>query len=275
LSGSSRPDTGDPGLAATGPLRWGDRTCGWEMNVRPCLSLVMPAYNEEGTVLHAVERVLEQPFVAQLVVVNDASTDSTADLLGRIDDPRVLVLTQPINRGKGAALRTGFAAATADYVGIQDADLEYNPADLAKLLVPLEEGLADVVYGSRFLTGDAHRVLLFWHSIGNKVLTLASNAFANVNLTDMETCYKVFRRELIQSIPIEEDRFGFEPEITIKVARRRARIYEVGVSYSGRSYEDGKKIGWKDGVSAARCIVKYAWKERHAGRAPAFHTKNP
>jgi glycosyltransferase involved in cell wall biosynthesis len=245
------------------------------MNVRPCLSLVMPAYNEEGTVLHAVERVLEQPFVAQLVVVNDASTDSTADLLGRIDDPRVLVLTQPINRGKGAALRTGFAAATADYVGIQDADLEYNPADLAKLLVPLEEGLADVVYGSRFLTGDAHRVLLFWHSIGNKVLTLASNAFANVNLTDMETCYKVFRRELIQSIPIEEDRFGFEPEITIKVARRRARIYEVGVSYSGRSYEDGKKIGWKDGVSAARCIVKYAWKERHAGRAPAFHTKNP
>lgn len=241
--------------------------------MRPCLSLVMPAYNEEATVLDAVERVLDQPFVAQLIIVDDASTDSTADLVTRIDDPRVLVLTHPVNQGKGAALRTGFAAATSDYVGIQDADLEYNPADLARLLVPLEDGLADVVYGSRFLTGDAHRVLLFWHSVGNKALTLASNAFANVNLTDMETCYKVFRRDLIQSITIEEDRFGFEPEITIKVARRRARIYEVGVSYSGRSYEDGKKIGWKDGVSAARCIVKYAWKERHAGRAAALGTR--
>jgi len=245
------------------------------MSVRPCLSLVMPAYNEEATVRDAIKRVLEQPFVAQLVIVNDASTDATADQLATISDPRILVLTHLVNQGKGAALRTGFAAATADYVGIQDADLEYNPADLARLLVPLEDGVADAVYGSRFLTGDAHRVLLFWHSIGNKALTLASNAFANINLTDMETCYKVFRRELIQSIWIEEDRFGFEPEITIKVARRRARIYEVGVSYSGRSYEDGKKIGWKDGVSAARCIVKYAWKERHAGRAPAFHSDRP
>jgi glycosyltransferase involved in cell wall biosynthesis len=239
-------------------------------DVRPSLALVMPAYNEEATVLDAVVRVLAQPFVEQLIVVDDASTDSTADILATIDDPRVLVLAHPVNRGKGAALRTGFQAATSDYVGIQDADLEYNPADLARLLVPLEDGLADVVYGSRFLTGDAHRVLLFWHSIGNKALTLASNAFANVNLTDMETCYKVFRRELIQSITIEEDRFGFEPEITIKVARRRARIYEVGVSYSGRSYEDGKKIGWKDGVSAARCILKYAWKERHVQRADAL-----
>lgn len=242
--------------------------------MRPCLSLIMPAFNEESTILAAVERVLAQPFVGQLIIVDDASTDSTPQLVSQIDDPRVLILTHPINRGKGAALRTGFRTATCDYVGIQDADLEYNPADLARLLAPLEDGLADVVYGSRFLTGDAHRVLLFWHSVGNKVLTLASNAFANVNLTDMETCYKVFRRELIQSIPVEEDRFGFEPEITIKVARRRARIYEVGVSYSGRSYEDGKKIGWKDGVSAARCIIKYAWKERHAGRAAVHEAPN-
>lgn len=241
---------------------------------RPCLSLVMPAYNEQATILQAIERVLEEPFVAELIVVNDASTDSTASLLDTLADPRIQVLTHAKNQGKGAALRTGIAQATGEYVGIQDADLEYDPSDLARLLVPLEGGLADVVYGSRFLTGDAHRVLLFWHSIGNKALTLASNAFANVNLTDMETCYKVFRREWIQSITIEEDRFGFEPEITIKMARRRARIYEVGISYSGRSYEDGKKINWKDGVSAARCIVKYAWRERsskvaHAGPALA------
>ena len=222
-----------------------------------CLSLVMPAYNEQETILTSVERVLEQPFVAELIIVNDASSDQTLELIQALTDERVRVLSHPINQGKGAALRTGIAAATADYVGIQDADLEYDPADLARLLEPLLEGKADVVFGSRFLSGDAHRVLYFWHSIGNRLLTLASNMTSNLNLTDMETCYKVFKRALIQSIPIEENRFGFEPEITVKVARSGARVYEVGISYSGRSYEEGKKIGWKDGFSALRCIAKY------------------
>jgi len=220
----------------------------------------MPVYNEAATVHASAERVLRQSFVHELIIVNDASTDGTADVLDTFTDERVRVLHHDVNQGKGAALRTGFAAATGVYVGVQDADLEYNPADLARLLVPLDEGLADVVFGSRFLAGDAHRVLYFWHSLGNKFLTLISNATTNLNLTDMETCYKVFRRELIQSITIEENRFGFEPEITVKVARSGARIYEVGVSYAGRSYEDGKKIGWKDGFSAVRCIVKYGWK---------------
>ena len=222
-----------------------------------CLSLVMPAYNEQETILASVERVLEQPFVAELIIVNDASTDRTLELIETLSDPRVRVLSHPVNQGKGAALRTGIAAATADYVGIQDADLEYDPADLARLLEPLLNGKADVVFGSRFLSGDAHRVLYFWHSVGNRLLTLASNMTSNLNLTDMETCYKVFKRELIQSIPIEENRFGFEPEITVKVARSGARVYEVGISYAGRSYEEGKKIGWKDGLSALRCIAKY------------------
>ena len=233
--------------------------------VRSCLSLVMPAFNEEATILESIDRVLAQPFVAELIVVNDASTDNTAGVLATLDDPRVRVMSHGVNQGKGAALRTGIQAATQDYVGIQDADLEYDPADLAKLLVPLETGRADVVYGSRFLTGDAHRVLYFWHSVGNKMLTLASNVFTNLNLTDMETCYKVFRREIIQETSIEENRFGFEPEITIKMARKNVRIYEVGISYSGRGYAEGKKIGWKDGVSAARCLLKYSWKERGNG----------
>ena len=223
-----------------------------------CLTLVMPAYNEQDTIIDAVERVLAQTFVAELVIVNDASTDGTRALLEQVTDPRVRVLHHPVNQGKGAALRTGIAAATADYVGIQDADLEYDPADLARLLEPLLDGKADVVFGSRFLSGDAHRVLYFWHSVGNRLLTVASNMTSNLNLTDMETCYKVFRRELIQSITIEENRFGFEPEITVKVARSGARVYEVGISYAGRSYEEGKKIGWKDGFSALRCIAKYA-----------------
>lgn len=226
------------------------------------LSLVMPAFNEERTIVQAVKRVLAQPFVGELIIVDDASTDQTPALLDGLTDPRVRVVTHPVNRGKGAALRTGFAQATLDYVGVQDADLEYDPADLAKLIKPLQEDLADVVYGSRFITGDARRVLYYWHSVGNRLLTLASNVVTNINLSDMETCYKIFRRELIQSIPIEEDRFGFEPEITVKIAKSGARIYEVGISYAGRSYAEGKKIGWKDGVSAMRCLVKYSWKER-------------
>ena len=172
------------------------------------------------------------------------------------------VITHPVNQGKGAALRSGLAHATLDFVGVQDADLEYDPADLAKLIKPLQEDLADVVYGSRFITGDARRVLYYWHSVGNRLLTLASNVLTNITLSDVETCSKIFRRELIQSIPIKEDRFGFEPEITVKIAKSGARIYEVGISYAGRSYAEGKKIGWKDGVSAMRCLVKYSWRER-------------
>lgn len=226
------------------------------------LTLVMPAFNEQATILPAIDRVLEQSCVGELIVVNDASTDGTASLLTSVTDTRVRVLTHPVNRGKGAALRTGIAQATRPYVGIQDADLEYDPADLPRLLVPLEEGRADVVYGSRFMSGEARRVLYYWHSVGNRILTTASNVVTNVNLSDMETCYKVFRRELIQSIPIEENRFGFEPEITVKIAKAGARIYEVGISYDGRSYAEGKKIGWKDGFSALRCLVKYSWAER-------------
>lgn len=228
----------------------------------PRLSLVMPAFNEVVTIEAAIERVLIHDFVRELIVVDDCSTDGTAEIVQRQPDPRVRFLSHTVNRGKGAALRTGIAAATSPYVGIQDADLEYDPADLERLLKPLDEGKADVVYGSRFMGSDAHRVLYFWHSVGNKILTLASNAVTNLNLTDMETCYKVFRRELIQSVEIEEDRFGFEPEITVKMAQAGARMYEVGISYAGRSYDEGKKIGWRDGFSAARCLAVYSWKGR-------------
>lgn len=222
----------------------------------------MPAYNEERTILESIDRVLRQECVGELIVVDDASTDSTGRLLATLDNPRVQVVTHPANRGKGAAIRTGIARANLDFVGIQDADLEYDPADLPRLLRPLEDGLADVVYGSRFISGEARRVLYYWHSVGNRLLTFASNVVTNINLSDMETCYKIFRRELIQSLRLEEDRFGFEPEVTVKIAKTGARIYEVGISYSGRSYAEGKKIGWKDGVSALRCLVKYSLAER-------------
>jgi len=226
------------------------------------LSVVMPAFNEAATIEQAVQRVLDQECVGQLIVVDDASSDATPRILAGLKDPRVVVLTHASNRGKGAALRTGIGRAELPYVGIQDADLEYDPSDLPRLLMPLEQGLADVVYGSRFMSGEARRVLYFWHSVGNRLLTTASNVVTNVNLSDMETCYKVFRRELIQSIPLQEDRFGFEPEVTVKIARSGARIYEVGISYNGRSYAEGKKIGWKDGFSALRCLVKYSVAER-------------
>lgn len=228
------------------------------------LSLVMPVFNERNTVREAIDRVLAQPFVGELIVVDDASSDGTNEVLGSVSDPRVKILRHRVNLGKGAALRTGIAEATLAFVGIQDADLEYDPADLDKLLRPLIENQADVVYGSRFISGDARRVLYYWHSVGNRLLTLASNVMTNINLSDMETCYKIFRRELIQSITLEENRFGFEPEITVKIARSGARIYEVGISYAGRSYAEGKKIGWKDGVSALRCLVKYSWKTRNS-----------
>lgn len=228
------------------------------MPERPCLSVIVPCYNEQDTILELLARVRDSPWVAEIVVVDDGSTDRSRELLAEIDDPLVRVVLQPRNQGKGAALRTGFAQATADYVIVQDADLEYSPDDYGALLSPLEEDLADVVYGSRFLGGRPHRVLYFWHSVGNRLLTLASNMFTDLHLSDMETCYKAFRRELIQSITIEEDRFGFEPEITAKVARLGCRVYEVGISYAGRTYAEGKKIGWRDGVRAGWCILKYS-----------------
>ena len=222
-----------------------------------CLSVVMPAYNEEATIAEAVAQVLASPWVGELVVVDDCSTDGTAATLAGLDDPRIRVLRHGVNQGKGAALRTGFAAVTHDYVIVQDADLEYDAGEYGRLLQPLLDDRADAVYGSRFAGGESHRVLYFWHSVGNKMLTLASNMTTNLNLTDMETCYKAFRREIIQGIDIEEDRFGFEPEITAKLARQKVRIFEVGISYNGRTYEQGKKIGWRDGVWAIVCIVRY------------------
>lgn len=215
-----------------------------------CLSVVMPVFNEEATVRACLAAVLARPEVAEVVIVDDASTDGTRDILATVDDPRVRVFHQGHNQGKGAALRRGFAEATADFVIVQDANLEYDPAEYPRVLGPLLAGRADVVYGSRFAGGEAHRVLFFWHSLGNRVLTLASNAFTDLNLTDMETCYKAFRREVIQSIEIEEDRFGVEPEVTAKVAAAGWRVYEVGISYNGRTYDEGKKIGWRDGVRA-------------------------
>jgi glycosyltransferase involved in cell wall biosynthesis len=229
------------------------------MMYQPCLSVIMPVYNEALTVETVIRKVLQQAEVAELIAVNDASQDGTGDVLRELtkSHPKMKVFEHAVNQGKGAALRTGISHATAPYVLIQDADLEYEPEEYPVLLKPILSGKADVVFGSRFIGGEAHRVLYFWHSIGNRFLTLLSNMFTNLNLTDMETCYKVFRREIIQSIRIEENRFGFEPEITAKVARKNVRIYEVAISYHGRTYADGKKIGWKDGISAIRCILKY------------------
>ncbi len=225
---------------------------------RPCLSVVVPCFDEATTVRELLRRVLASPWVAEVIIVDDGSTDGTREILAAIDDPMVRVIFHRRNQGKGAALRTGFAEATADYVIVQDADLEYDPAEYGELLGPLEDGRADVVYGSRFVSSRPHRVLYFWHSLGNRMLTLLSNMFTDLNLTDMETCYKAFRREVIQAVDIQENRFGFEPEVTAKLARQRVRIFEVGISYSGRTYADGKKIGWKDGVRAVSCIVKYS-----------------
>lgn len=240
--------------------------------VARCLSVVMPCFNEATTIKAVAERVLASPFTTELIIVDDGSTDGTLEQVRGVADPRLRVLVQPRNQGKGAALRRGFAEATAPFVVVQDADLEYDPADFEQLLAPLIDDRADVVYGSRFHTARPHRVLYFWHSVGNRILTAASNMFTNLNLSDMETCYKAFRREVLDSFEIEEDRFGFEPEITAKVARGGWRIYEVGISYAGRTYAEGKKIGWRDGVRAMYCIVRYSraerWVRDRLGRGP-------
>jgi glycosyltransferase involved in cell wall biosynthesis len=229
-------------------------------DIEPCLSVVMPVYNEAATVGDVIKTVLAQRPVQQLVIVDDFSTDGTWEKLQVTarGDTRIALTRHAHNQGKGAALRTGFAQATSPIVIIQDADLEYDPAEYYRLLSPILTGKADVVFGSRFLgSPSGHRVLYYWHSVGNKVLTTLSDMATGLNLTDMEVCYKTFRREIIQKIKIQENRFGFEPEITAKVAKLKVRIYEVAISYYGRTYAEGKKIGWRDGFHALWCIFKY------------------
>lgn len=229
-----------------------------EIPVR-CLGVVIPVYNEEKTLHLIVRRVLARPEVAELVIVNDCSIDGTWQTMQDLakTDERIRIFTHEINQGKGAALRTGFQHVKSGIVIIQDADLEYDPDEYPKLLAPIIAGRADVVFGSRFLGSGSHRVLYFWHAVGNRFLTLLSNMATNLNLSDMETCYKVFRRNVLEQITIEENRFGFEPEITAKVAKLKVPLYEISISYYGRTYEEGKKIGWRDGFRAIWCIMKY------------------
>jgi glycosyltransferase involved in cell wall biosynthesis len=223
------------------------------------LSIIVPCYNEKSTIRTVIDAVLAAPYNdKEIIIVDDCSKDGTKEVLLEEIEPLVhQILFHKVNQGKGAALRTGIQTATGDIVLIQDADLEYDPQEYPNLVEPILRNKADVVYGSRFMGSQPHRVLYFWHSVGNMVLTLLSNMFTNLNLTDMETCYKVFRREIIQGISIKENRFGFEPEITAKIAKLDCRIFEVGISYYGRTYKEGKKIGWKDGIRAIYCIIKY------------------
>ncbi len=222
------------------------------------LSVVIPVYNERGTVAELVRRVQQVPIAKEILLVDDGSTDSTPAVLATLaEQPDVRLIRHERNQGKGAALRTGFAAATGDVVIVQDADLEYDPAEYPRLLQPIVDGRADVVYGSRF-SGNVARIHLFWHRVANGLLTFASNVFTNLNLSDIESCYKVFRREVVQGMTLRENRFGIEPELTAKIARGRWRVYEMPISYSGRDYSEGKKIGWRDAVRALYCIVRYS-----------------
>jgi len=221
------------------------------------LSLVMPVYNEKNTLTEILNKVKAVPVKKEIIIVDDGSADGTREILKDLKSDNIKIIFHEKNQGKGAAIKTGLREATGDIVIIQDADLEYDPNEIPKVIQPILDGFADVVYGSRFLGGHPHGVLYFWHMVGNKLLTTLSNVFTGINLTDMETCYKAFKREIIQSLEIEEDRFGFEPEMTAKIAKKKCRIYEVGISYYGRTYEEGKKIGWKDAFSALKCIIKY------------------
>ncbi len=221
------------------------------------LSIIMPVFNEKDRIMQAIKAVLSTPYEKEIIIIDDGSTDGTPDSIQKINDPCIKFLSHKKNCGKGKALQTGISHAEGDIVLIQDADLEYDPDEYPVLLGPILSGNADVVYGSRFAGHGAHRVLYFWHYIGNRFLTLLSNFFTNLNLTDMETCYKVFTKNALEGIIIEESRFGFEPEITAKIAKKNLRIYEVPISYYGRTYEEGKKINWKDGIRALWCIIKY------------------
>lgn len=223
------------------------------------LSIVIPVYNEKDTIVDTIEAVVVTPYKKEIIVVDDCSTDGTRGILANINRENIKILMHSKNKGKGAALQTGFSNATGDIIIIQDADLEYDPQEYSILLKPILEGKADVVYGSRFAGHGAHRVLYFWHYAGNKFLTFLSNIFTNLNLTDIETCYKVFTKEALKGVEIKEKRFGFEPEITAKMAKKKLRIYEVPISYYGRTYEEGKKVTWKDGVNAIWCILKYTF----------------
>jgi glycosyltransferase involved in cell wall biosynthesis len=225
------------------------------------LSVVIPVFNEQETIKEIVSLVLNQPIVSEIIIVDDCSQDNTFHTITELrkNDCRIRVFHHEINMGKGAAIRTGISECKCSIVIIQDADLEYDPCEYPKMVRPIQAGKADAVFGSRFIGSEEHRVLYFWHSVGNRLLTLFSNMVTNLNLTDMETCYKAFRREVIQSIQLVEDRFGFEPEVTAKIARSGARIYEVAISYHGRTYAQGKKVNWKDGISAIRCIFKYGF----------------
>jgi glycosyltransferase involved in cell wall biosynthesis len=245
-------------MVATGALGYPCESAAEDRRM-PTLSVVIPCYNEIATIESIVDAVERSPVSdLEIILVDDGSTDGTRELLRDKLEARVArVIYHPGNRGKGAALRSGFAAATGEMVIVQDADLEYDPQEFPKLIAPILAGKADVVFGSRFSGGPSTRVLYYWHYLGNRLLTTLSNILTNINLTDMEVCYKVFRRDVLQKIRIEEDRFGFEPEITAKVARLGCRIYEVGISYAGRTYREGKKVGWRDGIRAVWCILKY------------------